>query len=54
MGRNHKLGHFNKPDANRHLYGLIGSDKTDGMALLAGGVLLRSDLQASPSPLPSR
>jgi hypothetical protein len=54
MGGNHKLIHFNKPDANRHPYGRIGLDKTDGTALLAGGVLPRSDLQASPSPLPSR
>jgi hypothetical protein len=54
MVGNHKLIYFNKPDANGHPYGRIGSGKTDGMALFAGGVLLRSDLQASPSPLPSR
>jgi hypothetical protein len=54
MGGNHKLRNFNKPDANGHPYGRIGSDKTDGMALFTGGVLPRSDLQASPSPLPSR
>jgi hypothetical protein len=42
MGGNHKLLYFNKSDANSHpmavlVETLIGSDKTDGMALFTGG-----------------